>query len=108
MDLLLCNNRVKSCLIALDYQQMNSLGITLHARNGEQLDVLVVFLGHGPKITGLGEALADIPKDKAGWFLGSPGVLMDRVQDLVAPGSVTNTRCQALDKLHEHRRKTNT
>jgi hypothetical protein len=73
--------------------------------NGGRLGVLVVFFGHGPKIAGLSEALAGIPKDKAGWFLGSPGVLMDRIQGLVAPGSVTNTRCQALDKLLEHRRK---
>ncbi len=87
---------------------MNSLGITLNARNNERLDVLVVFFGHGPKISGLSEALADIPKDKAGWFLGSPGVLLDHIQGLVAPGSVTNTRCQALDKLIEHRRKANT
>jgi hypothetical protein len=108
MDLLLCHHRDTSCLIALDYQQMNSLGIVLHAMNGDRLEILVVFFGHGPKIAQLSEALAGSPKDKAGWFLVSPGVLMDRVQGLVTPGSVTNTRCKALDKLIEHRRKTNT
>jgi len=111
MDLLLCHHHGASCLIALNYQQMGSLGIALHARNGEHVTILVVFLGHGSKIARLNEALEDVPKDKAGWFLGSPGLLMDRIQDLVAPGSIVNTHRQALDELIGHptkRRKTNT
>jgi hypothetical protein len=102
MDLLLCHQRGVSYLIAIDYLQVDSLGIAFHARNGDRLENLVVFLGHGSKIARLSEALEDVPKDKAGRFLGSPGTLMDRIQDLLAPGTVVNTHSQALDKLIRH------
>ena len=98
MDLLLCHQRGVSYLIAIDYLQVDSLGIALHTRNGERLENLVVFFGHGSKIARLSEALNDVPRDKAGRFLCSPGTLADRVQDLLAPGSVVNTHCRALDR----------
>ena len=97
MDLVLCHHRGASCIIALAYHEIDSLGIELHARNGDQIRVLVAFLGHGSKLDSIKESLGDVTRDKFGWFLGTPGELTDRIQDIISPGSVVNTRCKALD-----------
>jgi hypothetical protein len=99
MDLVLCHHRGASCIIAIAYHEIDSLGIELHARNGDQIRVLVAFLGHGSKLDSIKESLEDIPRDKFGWFLGSPGELTDRIQDIISPGSVVNAHCKALDKV---------
>ena len=62
------------------------------------MSVIVVLFNHGPSLESLKKALEDIPVNRQGWFLGSPGEILDRVQDLVCPGSVVNTHERALDK----------
>ena len=98
MDLVLGHHRGATCLMSLNYDEIVSQDIVLYKRGGERVSILVVLFGHGPKLDSIKESLADIPVNRTGWYLGSPGEILDRVQDIVCPGSVVNTHQRALDK----------
>ena len=98
MDLVLGHHRGATCLMSLNYDEIVSQDITLHVRGGDRLNVIVVLFNHGPSLESLKKALDDIPKNRQGWFLGSAGEILDRVQDIVCPGSIVNTRQRALDQ----------
>ena len=98
MDLVLGHHRGATCLMSLNYDEIVSQDITLHLRGGDRMSVIVVLFNHGPSLESLKKALDDIPVNRQGWFLGSPGEILDRVQDLVCPGSVVNTHQRAFDK----------
>jgi hypothetical protein len=83
--------------MALNYHEIVALGLELHKAHEDRVGVLVVFFGHGSRIEHIKELLADVPQNGNGWFLGSPGEVLDRVQDIICPGSCVNTQCRALD-----------
>jgi hypothetical protein len=99
MDLVLCHHRGSSCVVGLTYHEIESLGLEIHARNGERVTLLVVFFGHGARLESVKESLADVPKNKHGWLLTSPGEITYRIQAILAPGSVVNIRNRAVDKV---------
>ena len=98
MDLVLGHHRDTTCLMALNYDELVSQGITLHKNGGEHVDILVVLFNHGPQLKNVKESLDDIPRNRDGWLLGSPGGILDRVQDIVCPGSSVNAHRCALDE----------
>jgi hypothetical protein len=98
MDLVLGHHREATCLMSLNYDEIVSQDIILHRRGGERVSIIVVLFNHGSKLDSIKESLADIPVNRTGWYLGSPGEILDRVQDIVCPGSVVNTRRRALDQ----------
>ena len=98
MDLVLGHHRDTTCLMALNYDEIVSQGITLHKNGGERVDMLVVLFNHGPQLENVKKSLGDIPRNRNGWLLGSPGEILDRVQDIVCPGSIVNTHRRALDQ----------
>ena len=97
MDLVLGHHRDATCLMSLNYDEIVSQGITLHKNGGERVDMLVVLFNHGPQRENVKKSLEDIPRNRNGWWLGSPGEILDRIQDIVCPGSVVNTHRSALD-----------
>ena len=98
MDLVLGHHRGATCLMSLNYDEIVSQDITLHVRGGDRMSVIVVLFNHGPSLESLKKALDDVPVNRVGWYLGSPGEILDRVQDIVCPGSVVNAHQRALDK----------
>ena len=98
MDLVLGHHRGATCLVSLNYDEIVSQDITLHVRGGDRVSVIVVLFNHGPQLENVKKALGDIPRNRNGWLLGSPGEILDRVQDIVCPGSIVNTRRRALDQ----------
>jgi hypothetical protein len=97
MDLVLGHHRDATCLMALNYDDVVSQGITLHRKGGDRVTMIVVLFNHGEKLESVKKSLDDIPRNRYGWWIGSPGEILDRIQSIVCPGSVVNTRQRALD-----------
>ena len=67
---------------------------------GDEIRILAVFLGHGPKIQEVHASLRERIECKiVGWFNASPGELTDTVHCLLAPQSLANTFSRSMDNL---------
>jgi hypothetical protein len=97
MDLVLGHQCGATCLMAVNYDDLMSAGVEFHKTDCGKIGLLVVLFKHGAKLKAIKESLNDVPQNKCGWFLETPGKILDRVQYFVCPGSIVNVNCQALD-----------
>jgi hypothetical protein len=99
MDLVLCHQCNATCIMALNYDEFVRSGIELHQNGEGRISLLAIMFNHGPKLQAVKESLIDLPLNKRGWYLASPGEVLDRVHSICCPGSITNTHSKALDKV---------
>ena len=89
-----------TCVFSEDYNTAIASKRNFASITGDEIRILAVFLGHGPKIQEVHASLREHIKCKiVGWFDASPGELTDTVHCLLAPQSLANTFSRSMDNL---------
>ena len=89
-----------TCVFSEDYNTAIASKRKFASITGDEIRILAVFLGHGPKIQEVHASLRERIECKiVGWFDASPGELTDTVHCLLAPQSLANTFSRSMDNL---------
>ena len=89
-----------TCVFSEDYNTAIASKRKFASITGDEIRILAVFSGHGPKIQEVHASLREHIKCKiVGWFDASPGELTDTVHCLLAPQSLANTFSRSMDNL---------
>ena len=87
-----------TCVFSEDYNAAIESKRKFTSITGDKIQILAVFLGHGPKAQEIHASLQERVKCKiVGWFDTSPGEITDTVHCLLAPQSLANTFLRSMD-----------
>lgn len=104
MDLIVGHARgpdgFSTCVFSDDYNTAIASKRKFTSIAGDEIQILAVFLGHGPRTQEVHASLRERVKcTTIGWFDSSPGEITDTVHCLLAPQSLANTFLRSMDNL---------